>query len=94
MDTPKIPKTLEESPRYKQNIKKINKNTKALDVHLVGATFTIACKADEYPLLDAFGTRSIKIDGQGKIPPITIYFKEFEEKIVLLDVEETPEIIS
>jgi len=93
MDTPKIPKTLEESPRYNQNKTKITKDIKGLDVHLFGATFTIASKPDEFPLLDDKGTRSIKVEGNREIPATTIYFKEFDEKIVLLDIEETPEIV-
>lgn len=85
-----IPKSFIESALYEKNKNKITKNTKLLDDILEGVTFAIASKPSEFPLIDDFETRSVKTDDTPDIPSLTIFFKEFEDNIVLLDIQITP----
>lgn len=89
IDQPRPCKTCEESPRYEKNKKLITKDIKLLDNFLSGAIFAISSKPDEFPILNTKTLiRSIKIDEALGLPAVIIYFKELEEKIVLLDIEE------
>ena len=90
MDSPQIPKNVEESPLFEKNKKNITSNTKLLDDIFIGVTFSIARNPTLFPLVDEENEiRLAKTDGVNDIPDLTIYFKEYEEKIVLLDIEPT-----
>ncbi len=88
IDQPHPCKTCEESPLYEKNKKAISSNIKLLDDFLRGPIFAISSKPEEFPVLNNQTLiRSIKVDGALGVPNVVIYFKEFEEKIVLLDIE-------
>jgi len=93
MDTLKPAKGLVESPLFKKSKDKITQDTRLLDDILEGLTLTIACKPDEFPLVDDLGTRTAKSKVVNDIPELTLYFKEYEEQIVLVDIEITPDEI-
>ncbi len=86
-----LPKNLIESSLYAQSQKKITSDIKLLDSILDGVTFTIASKPDFYPLVDGYGTRAAKSEAVGEIPELTIFYKEYDEKIILLDIQILPE---
>ena len=91
MDT--RPKRLDETSLYAQSAKKITSNTKLLDSILVGITFVIASSPDHFPLVDDFGTRTAKSEAVGEIPALSIFFKEYEDHIDLIDIKVAPEDI-
>jgi hypothetical protein len=81
-------KTCEESPLYEKNKKIITDNIKLLDDFLSGPIFAISLKPEEFPVLNTqTRVQSIKIDEALGLPAVIIYFKEFDEKIILLDIE-------
>lgn len=87
----KIPKSLVESSEFDKHKTQIMKDAKRLDDILWGVTFTLACNPELYPAVDGTEIRIAKTDPAPGAPPLTVYFKEFEDKIVLLDIEITPE---
>ena len=86
-----IPRTIIESPLFDKGKSKITKDTRKLDEVLLGVTFAAACNPELFPETETAGVRVAKTDPTENIPPLTFYFKEFEGKIILLDVEVTPE---
>lgn len=91
MDSPKPPKNVEESQIYSQNKLQITEDIKALDDAMAGIIYAIASKPEEFAYADeALG---IKIANcmLGNGIPFTVYFKEHDTKIVLLDIELTKE---
>ena len=67
------------------------KDTKRLDDILWGVTFTIACRPNLFPIVQGTDIHIAKTDHAPDAPPLTVYFKEHDENIVLLDIEVTPE---
>lgn len=90
MDSPQISKDIIESPLFEKSKKKITSKTKLLDDILLGVTFSIATNPKLFPLADEENEiRLAKTDKVNGIPALTFYFKEYEETIVLLDIEPT-----
>ena len=90
MDSPQIPKDIIESPLFEKNKKNISSNIKLLDDILLGVTFSVSTNPSLFPQTDDVNDiRLAKTVEANGIPELTIYFKEFEEKIVLLDIEPT-----
>jgi hypothetical protein len=90
MDIQQPVKRLIESPLYEKNKNKITENTKLLDTVLEGVTFSIASKPDTFPSLDEYGTRSAKTDEALGLPELTIFFKEEDQHIYLMNIQPTP----
>ena len=86
-----FPKNLEESKNFEGAKKKITPNAKRFDEIIIGISFVIAKSPGEFPEIDNTGIRIAKTRETPDNPPLTIYFKEYDEKIVFLDVEITPE---
>lgn len=94
MATQRPAKGLTESLLYEKNKNKITKNTQLLDKVLNGVTFAVASRPEEFPLVDKHGTRSAKTEETPELPSLTIFFKEFEDDIVLIDIQLTPGEVS
>lgn len=91
MDSQKPPKNIEESTLYTKNKTNISQDARLLDDALEGTIFVIASNPEVFPLSnEEFDIRVVKSHLTTKLP-FTIYFKVLQEKIILLDIEITPE---
>lgn len=93
MDTQRPAKRLDESTLFAENKLKITKDVKLLDDILNGVTFLIACKPDEFPFVDQYGTRTAKTEQVKHIPSLSIFFNEYDDHIALIDIQVAPDEI-
>lgn len=84
-------KNLEESPEFTKKRDKFFKDIKLYDEVVYGITFSIAKSPEFFPEIKGTGIRIAKTYKINDIPGLTFYFKEYDEKIVLLDLEITPD---
>ncbi len=82
-------KSLEESAVYEASKKGIIPNARRFDDAVESVTFAIARRPEDFPIDKETGIQLAKTYTTEDNPPLTIYFKEHENKIILLDVEIT-----
>lgn len=85
------PKNLIESKLFEASKKKIIPDAKRFDDAINAITFVVAKKPEEFPEIGKTGIRVAKTKRTPDMPSMSIYFKEFEQKIVLLDVKVVPD---
>lgn len=82
-------KSLEESALYEASKKEIIKDARRFDDAVESVTFAITRKPEDFAIDRETGIQIAKTYATENNPSLTIYFKEYENKIVLLDVEIT-----